>query len=61
MTARTPLLAGNWKMHRTASEAAHLVSTLTERLVDVTDRDVLIAPPFPAAVLWLNRLFATEN
>jgi len=45
---RTPLLAGNWKMHGTADEARTLAASLKSRLADVDDRDVLIAPPFTA-------------
>jgi triosephosphate isomerase len=45
---RTPLLAGNWKMHGTVAEARALADSLRSRLADVENRDVLIAPPFPA-------------
>ena len=45
--ARQPLIAGNWKMYRTASEAAALA---TQVRVGATrpDVDVLVAPPFTA-------------
>jgi triosephosphate isomerase len=42
------LLAGNWKMHGTPPEAVELASALRDRLADVANRDVLVAPPFPA-------------
>ena len=45
---RTPLLAGNWKMHCTASEAVALVSRLRELCGSTGDREVLVAPPFPS-------------
>jgi triosephosphate isomerase (TIM) len=49
MTAnRVPLLAGNWKMFGTATEAADLVGNLLNQIGDLRDRDVLIAPPFTA-------------
>jgi triosephosphate isomerase len=48
MGSRVPLLAGNWKMHGTPSEAAQLASALRDRLADVKDRDILLAPTFPA-------------
>ena len=30
MTKRTPIIAGNWKMHNTIAEAAALVSALAK-------------------------------
>ena len=60
MTARTPLLVGNWKMHRTAAEAATLVDALKDRIADFSDRDVLIAPPFPALPAVAERLRGTR-
>jgi triosephosphate isomerase (TIM) len=46
--ARTPLLAGNWKMHGTRAEAAALAGALAKQVGGITDREVLIAPPFTA-------------
>ena len=48
MGSRVPLLAGNWKMHGTPAEAVELASALRDRLADVEDRDILVAPTFPA-------------
>src|SRR4029434_10989882 len=48
MNARTPLLAGNWKMHGTIPEAVQLAKAVVDGVRDVTDRDVLVAPSFPA-------------
>lgn len=44
---RTPYLAGNWKMHKTVSEAAGLAGQLMEG-VGATGNKVMIAPPFTA-------------
>jgi triosephosphate isomerase len=47
MTAR-PLIVGNWKMQvslRTATDVARAIAAAVPRL---SDRDVAIAPPFPA-------------
>ena len=30
MTKRTPIIAGNWKMHNTLAESAALIKGLTE-------------------------------
>ena len=43
---RTPLIAGNWKMHKTVVEAVDLVEALMEGLQIDDDREVLICPPF---------------
>lgn len=45
---RTPLIAGNWKMHCTRAEAEALVTGLKVSVAEVTDREVLVAPPFTA-------------
>ena len=46
--SRTPLLAGNWKMHGTRAEATALAGALAKSVGAVADREVLIAPPFTA-------------
>ena len=45
---RTPLIAGNWKMHGTRSEAVALARALTEAIGRVSGREVVVAPPFTA-------------
>jgi triosephosphate isomerase len=44
---RTPLIAGNWKMHKTLAEARELVASVRDGLTAITGVDVLICPPFP--------------
>lgn len=43
---RRPLIAANWKMHKTTKEAADFMSALLPKISGVKDRDVLICPPF---------------
>jgi len=43
---RTPLIAGNWKMHKTVREAISLGEALLAGLGSVPDREVLVCPPF---------------
>jgi triosephosphate isomerase (TIM) len=43
---RLPLIAGNWKMFKTSSEGAAFVAELAGRVAGLTDREVLVAPPF---------------
>lgn len=45
---RRALIVGNWKMNKTVSEAIRLSSELKLQLRDVTECDVVIAPPFTA-------------
>jgi triosephosphate isomerase len=45
---RTPFIAGNWKMHKTVEETVLHVRTLKPRVKDVTNVDVVVAPPFLA-------------
>jgi triosephosphate isomerase len=46
--SRTPLLAGNWKMHGTRREAVALARALAEAVGAVREREVVVAPPFTA-------------
>lgn len=46
--ARTPLIAGNWKMFKTTAEAVELVEELKKGLGELKERDVLVCPPFTA-------------
>jgi len=45
---RRPLIVGNWKMNKTASEAAAFIRDLRERVSASPHADVVIAPPFTA-------------
>ena len=45
---RRALIAGNWKMHKTAAEAALLAEQVAAAGRNATDRDILLAPPFTA-------------
>jgi triosephosphate isomerase len=47
MPERTPLLAANWKMHKTVAEAAQFVDALLPRIA-ATAHDVVICPSFLA-------------
>ena len=44
--ARKVIVAGNWKMNKTASEGAALVEALKPLVADVTDAEVVVCPPF---------------
>jgi triosephosphate isomerase (TIM) len=46
--ARTPLIAGNWKMHKTIAEAEQFIQALLPRVSTADGVDVAICPPFLA-------------
>jgi len=48
MESRIPLVAGNWKMHKTPAEAGTFARNLLEKLPSGPAVDVVICPPFPA-------------
>ncbi len=43
---RKPLIAGNWKMHTTISEAASLAEGIKKELSDFSKVDIVLCPPF---------------
>jgi triosephosphate isomerase len=45
---RKPIVAGNWKMNKTVAEARDLVSKLLSPLMEVTEVERVLCPPFPA-------------
>lgn len=45
---KRPLIAGNWKMYKTASEAVTLVQTLKAAAHMISDVTIVICPPFTA-------------
>ena len=47
-TMRTPLIAGNWKMFKTVQEAVVFVKELRSLVKDITDVEIVVAPPFTA-------------
>ena len=48
MSARTPLIAGNWKMHKTRTEAEDYIQALLPLLSALDGVDVAICVPFTA-------------
>jgi len=47
---RQPIIAGNWKMYKTPSEAVEFVRRLQEASAGVDNVEIVVAPPFPALV-----------
>jgi triosephosphate isomerase len=48
VNGRVPLVAGNWKMNKTISEAEAFIGALLPRVSDADGVDVAICPPFLA-------------
>jgi len=48
MDSRRPLIAGNWKMYKTCSEAVETAGHLVRLVIDAKDVDIMIAPQFTA-------------
>ncbi|HJW75555.1 MAG TPA: triose-phosphate isomerase [Thermoleophilia bacterium] len=57
---RRPLMAGNWKMFKTPSEAAGFVRAFASLVADVADRDILLCPPFVALETALRETAGTN-
>ncbi len=53
---RRPLIVGNWKMNKTASEAATFIRDLLTRVPASPHADVVLAPPFTALESVRNAL-----
>ena len=45
---RTPIIAGNWKMHKTVAEAVELAKGVRDAVAAVDGVDVVLCPPFTA-------------
>jgi triosephosphate isomerase len=64
---RTKIVAGNWKMNKTASEAAALIAGIKKEVEGVTNVDVVVCPPFTdlkdaaAAVAGSNVKLGAQN
>ncbi len=57
---RRPLVAGNWKMYKTPSEAVLFCSELAERLDAIEGVDVAVCPPYTSLADAVRTLSGTE-
>ena len=57
---RKPLIAGNWKMNKTAAEAVELVDDLKKALAGGRGVDVVICPPFTALAAVSGAISGSE-
>jgi triosephosphate isomerase len=56
---RTPIIAGNWKMNKTATEAVDFVTRLHKELENWDETEVVVAPSFVALAPVAERLKGT--
>jgi len=57
---RTPILAGNWKMHKTAAEAVELVTAMRDKLAKIPGVEKVFCPSFLAIPDVARLLAGTE-
>lgn len=57
---RRPMVAGNWKMHKTVAEARHLVSEMVPGLQSINLVDNVLCPPFTALMAVRALLEGTD-
>jgi triosephosphate isomerase len=64
---RRPIIAGNWKMNKTSTEARDLAAKLIPLVAGIQDRDIVLAPPFTAlqtvgdAIKGTNMALSAQN
>jgi triosephosphate isomerase len=57
---RKPFISANWKMNKTVEETEEFINSFLPMVKDVTDVDILIAPPF-TSLGPSSRLLKTSN
>jgi triosephosphate isomerase len=58
---RKKIIAANWKMNMTQSEAARFVDSFIRHIGEITDVDVVIIPPFTAIAKVSEALGSAQN
>jgi triosephosphate isomerase len=52
--SRIPLVAGNWKMHKTVAEAEELIAALLPRVAGLEGVDIAVCPPYTALAAMVD-------
>lgn len=50
MSSRTPVIAGNWKMHKTISESEAYMRELVALIAAATEVEIVVCPPYTSLV-----------
>src|SRR5690606_19237745 len=53
---RKPMMAGNWKMHKTVEEAVQFVEAISGKLPPSEEMDVVICAPFTALSTLISKV-----
>ncbi|MEN3014158.1 MAG: triose-phosphate isomerase [Endomicrobiia bacterium] len=57
---RKPLIAANWKMHKTTKETKEFIEKFLSLVIDIKDRDIVLCPPFTSLYLASQMLHNTN-
>src|SRR3990172_4535383 len=57
---RTPIIAGNWKMHKTIGESVDFIETLRVEVAAVENAEIIVCPPY-TAIHDVHRRLAGTN
>lgn len=57
---RTPIIAGNWKLNKTISEAVELTTELKDLVAATNNVEIVVAPPF-TALDAVNKVIKDSN
>ena len=49
MAERTPLVAANWKMHKTIAETEAFLDAFLPRAAELGGAELVVCPPYPVA------------
>jgi triosephosphate isomerase len=58
--SRKPVIAGNWKMHKTVGESVETVLALKQLVANITSREIVIAPTYTSLKTVADRLEGTN-
>jgi triosephosphate isomerase len=57
---RTPIIAGNWKMNTTVTEAAELVKAMKKKLNSISGAEKVLCPPFVSLITLRDLIKGTS-
>jgi len=57
---RLPLIAGNWKMHKTVGESRDFVENLRAEVAEVENAEIIVCPPYTALYEVARRLMGSN-
>jgi triosephosphate isomerase (TIM) len=60
MAERTPLVAANWKMHKTIAETEEFLDAFLPRAVDLGRTELVVCPPYPSLAVAVSRCAGSQ-